>query len=99
MANQPEEPRAQAKPRGDGKLKPGQIDPILNPLIERAKKSIFSEDYQDKATNEETLGIIVAKYLRWDSRIIDCFLSALEDANFHTLRAKIEALIVSHKEG
>lgn len=64
----------------------------LKKLIEEGKKEFFTAEYQDKATDEEALGMIVAKYFTWDSRIITCFLEALEDANFHDLRGQIEEL-------
>ena len=63
----------------------------LKVLVEQKKKEAFIEP--NKATDEEALGILIATYFEWDSRIIRCFLEALEDANFHTLRGQIEELI------
>jgi hypothetical protein len=41
-------------------------------------------------TDAECLGIALAHWADWDGvKIVEAFLSALEDANFHDLREKI----------
>jgi len=60
-----------------------QVQAILNPLIEAMKKSAFTDDY--KATTEEALGIILAKFYEWNgNKILKASANALEDANYHT---------------
>lgn len=53
----------------------------------------FVEGYEAKP--EEKIGIALAHYFKWDSRIIDTCINALEDANFHT---EAEGLMESHDE-
>ncbi len=63
----------------------------LKEIIEGKKKEIFVKGY--KATDEEILGVIISQYFEWIGKsIADTFLNALEDSNFHTLRAEIEEL-------
>ena len=66
----------------------------LKDLIQRQKVKSFLPEYREKATDAEALGIVIANYFKWTGKpIIEAFLSALEDANFHTLRGQIEELI------
>lgn len=45
-------------------------------------------------SDAEALGVIVSVWSSWDGdAICEAFLAALEDANFHTLRAKLEPII------
>ena len=62
----------------------------LKTVIEDIRRNRFYEEYQDKATEMECLGVAIASYFDWDSRIIDTFLEAMTDANFHTLRQTVE---------
>jgi hypothetical protein len=51
----------------------------------------------DAVTNEQALGVIIAKYCQYDgARIVSALQYALEDANHHDLNRKIDALI--HEE-
>ena len=60
-----------------------QVQAIFTPLIEATKKSAFTDDY--KATTEEALGIILAKFYEWNgNKILKASAYALEDANYHT---------------
>ena len=42
----------------------------LEQLIQEAKKEIFTPEYQDKATDAETLGVMVSKYAKWEGNFI-----------------------------
>ncbi len=73
------------------KMKEKTQKEILKQLIDRRKKEIFVEGYDGK--DEETLGIIISQYFEWTGEtIIDTFLHALEDSNFHTLAGQISEL-------
>ena len=66
----------------------------LKNMIDRQKKDSFVPEYQDKATDEEALGLIVSNYFQWDGlAILKTLSSALEDANFHSENEKIQAMI------
>jgi len=70
----------------------------LKSLIEAKKKSVFVKEYQDKATDAETLGIMISQYYEWDGiKILETAFSALEDANFHTEATKVENMIENVK--
>jgi hypothetical protein len=48
----------------------------------------------DNTSDSEAIGVLVASYFEWTGEpIIDTFLEALEDANFHTLRAALLEVI------
>ena len=70
----------------------------LKALIEAQKDRSFVAEYRPKATDADGLGLMVAHYFKWDGQqIVEAFLGALEDANFHTLRAQIVEL--ANKDG
>ena len=61
--------------------------------IELGRKTFYRQEYWNSIPEEEILGVIIAKYCEWiGSRILKVMLSALEDANYHTLVSEIEAL-------
>jgi len=61
-----------------------KIAQVLKPLIDEVKKDVFVNP--DNADDEETLGIIIAKYLDWSGIAIqNVALAAFEDANFHNV--------------
>lgn len=65
----------------------------LKEIIEARKKDMFVKTYQNKATDEKVLGVMISQYFKWSGKpIVDTFLNALEDSNFHELRGKIEDL-------
>ena len=65
----------------------------LKELIQEAKKEIFSPEYVDKATDSETLGIMISKYGKWNGGFIfEVATSAFEDSNFHSFNAKFSRL-------
>lgn len=66
----------------------------LKKLIDAKKQSAFVDDYKDKATDEEALGLLIAGYFEWDGlAILKTLYSALEDANFHTENKTISDMI------
>ena len=61
-------------------------------LIELVRPIVYLPEYQQKTPDEEVLGVAVAKYCDWTSdRILRTFSSALEDANFASLSAKVDS--------
>jgi len=59
-----------------------KVHKVLQPLIDELKKKIFTPEYREKATDEETLGIIVSKYCEWDvNKIKEVIDACKEDAN------------------
>jgi hypothetical protein len=67
-----------------------EIRSTLKPLLGKVASKCFVADY--KATEQECLGLVVSKYLEWDSRIVRTCYEALEDANFHDLSAAFSEL-------
>jgi hypothetical protein len=66
--------------------------------IEIARKTFYRQEYWNTIPEEEILGVIIAKYCEWKgSKILKVMLSALEDANYHTLASEIEALTEKQK--
>jgi len=69
------------------------IKETLDRLITQLRPEIFTEEYAEKATPEEVLGIIISNYEEWyGAKIVAVLVYALEDANFHTLADKIKTL-------
>ena len=65
------------------------VEARLDSLIAELEGHIFSV----KVGNEEVLGVILAKYCRWQgSKILDIAIQALDDANFHTEAAKVQEI-------
>jgi hypothetical protein len=66
-----------------------KIKAVLEPLIKEAKKEIFINP--ENETDEDTLGIILAKYLDWDGYKIKAVAeAAFEDANFSDVNIEID---------
>jgi hypothetical protein len=64
----------------------------LQALIERQR----AESFQPGApvSDEKVLGVLIAKYLRWDGdAIVETLVAALVDANFHDDAARVQALV------
>lgn len=67
------------------------IMPVLSALVERVKLSSFVPGY--KATDQEAVGLLVARVFKWDGcAILDAAALALEDANFHKEAAAVAAM-------
>lgn len=70
------------------------ISKRIKDLIELGRATFYLPEYRQGVPEEEILGVIVAKYCQWQGeRIIKTMLSALEDANYHTLGAEIEGVV------
>jgi len=65
--------------------KQGELESRLKSILDDAKKKYFNDDYQDKASYEETLGLLVSKFCKWDGdKIFRVCNEAFEDSNFHS---------------
>jgi hypothetical protein len=66
------------------------IEQHLKAVIQEIRTTRFYKEYQDNATDMECLGIAMAGYFDWDSRIVEAFCEAMTDANFRDLRETVE---------
>jgi len=65
----------------------------LKDLIELGRGTFYLPEYRGGVSEDEILGVIVAKYCEWTgSRIVKVSVEALEDANYHGLSAQVEDL-------
>ena len=68
---------------------------LLRLVIDDVKINSFTDGYW--ATDEEALGLIIARVFDWDGvAIVKALGYALEDANFHTLRDIIDEVASVH---
>ena len=59
-------------------------------VIKLVRQSAYTDPNDPRVTDADALGIIVAKYLKWDGAdIMETMHSALEDANFHDLNERL----------
>ena len=64
------------------------VKDLMPYVIQLVKEKAFTNP--DQITDADALGIIVAKYLKWNGAdIMKTMHSALEDANYHTLNEKL----------
>jgi hypothetical protein len=64
----------------------------LQALIERQRAESFRA--RSGVSDEKVLGVLIAKYARWDgAAIIEAAVAALVDANFHDEAARVQALL------
>ena len=64
------------------------VKDLMPYVIQLVKEKAFTNP--DQITDADALGIIVAKYLKWDGAdIMETMHSALEDANFHDLNERL----------
>lgn len=64
----------------------------VRPIVDQIKKDYFNADYQ--ASDEEAAGILLSQFFSWDGiSVLTAASHGLEDANFHTLSAKVDQLI------
>ena len=69
-------------------------DATLTKLAHEKVKTAFIESYRAKATEQESIGMILAKHFGWDGiAIMETMAHALEDANFHTEAATVREWI------
>ena len=65
----------------------------LKQIIDLAKKEIFVEEFQSKASDTETLGVLVSQFCKWNGKaIFEVATSAFEDSNFHNFNEQFEKL-------
>jgi hypothetical protein len=63
-------------------------------IVATGREEIYLPAYRANIQDPEVLGVIVGRFFEWGGKsIIQAFLSALEEANFHELRAQIEKLL------
>lgn len=81
-----------------GKLKPytdgsqAAAQPEFTKIAKAVAETTFMEDYE--ASEEETLGIALARHFRWDGiALMKMAAAALEDSNFHAEAAKLDEMI------
>ena len=66
------------------------IKDLMPKVIKMVRQTAYVDPNDPRVTDADALGIIVAKYLKWDGAdIMETMHSALEDANYHTLNEKL----------
>ena len=66
------------------------VKDLIPYVIKLVKETAYTDPNDQRVTDADALGIIVAKYLKWDGGdIMETMFSALEDANFHDLNNKL----------
>jgi hypothetical protein len=66
------------------------VKDLIPYVIKLVKETAYTDPNDPRVTDADALGIIVAKYLKWDGAdIMETMQSALEDANYHTLNEKL----------
>jgi len=75
-----------------------KVATLMDQIVEIIRSECFRPEYQSRATVEECVGIAIAKYFAWDSRIFLAFYEALEDANFHFEADEVHTLAVRVNE-
>tara|TARA_R100000773_G_C4191009_1_gene96944 strand:- start:384 stop:620 length:237 start_codon:yes stop_codon:yes gene_type:complete len=61
----------------------------LKKIIQDTKKIAFTNP--EKATDEDTLGLIISNLCQYDGqKIFNVLYSAFEDSNFHSFNSKME---------
>ena len=80
-------------------MKKSSFKKILTALIDEKRDDFFTLQYRDQATDEETLGIMLAHYFEWDGvAIMRAFSESLEDANFHSETAIVREMIEKYEK-
>ncbi len=87
-------PEERQREREENKKRVDYMNTELARLIEVGRMTFYTEEARAEISKAEILGCIIANYFEWSGEpIIKAFLSALEDANYHTLRGQIEELL------
>ena len=60
---------------------------LLKQVVAIERDIAFIPEFREQATDAECLGLALASYFEWDTRIIMACISALEDANLHAAAA------------
>jgi hypothetical protein len=67
------------------------IDLILPELIEQTRRESFDPKYWDQVTDQEVLGVILARHFKWNGRAcFETLTHALEDANYHSANRALQ---------
>ena len=57
----------------------------LKKLIEITREKSFNPEYWVKVSDQDVLGVMIARYFEWDGQaIFGTMQNAFTDANFHT---------------
>lgn len=87
-------PDERQREREENKKRIDYMKTELAKMIEVGRMTFYTEEARADISKAEILGCIISKYFEWSGApIIEAFLSALEDANYHTLRGQIEELL------
>ena len=69
------------------------MNELIKKIIDDVRNNSFKEEYKNKATDEECLGIAISKHFKWDGEaIFKTATSAFEDSNFHGFNEKFETI-------
>lgn len=68
-----------------------QNEATIDRIVREIKHELYTEP--SSVSDAEAYGVMTAHYFEWDgARIVEAFLSTLEDANYHTFRARVQEL-------
>lgn len=88
--------RMYSRKSGRTKLLESKLRKVIRPIVERMLREGEDDDELSKASE---WGSELSEKCRWDGYLISLvYLEALTDANFHTLRKKIEPVINKYFE-
>lgn len=88
--------RMYSRKSGRTKLLESKLRKVIRPMVERMLREGEDDDELSKASE---WGSELSEKCRWDGYLISLvYLEALTDANFHTLRKKIEPVINKYFE-
>ena len=72
---------------------------LIKEIIDQAKKEIFVKGYESKFIDEETMGVLLSQYFKWNGRsIYKVAYNAFEDSNFHKFNEKFCCLWADTEE-
>ena len=64
-----------------------KIAELLTEAALRSRNNSFLPDYRASITDYDALGVAISNWTHFDGdKIAECFFSALEDANCHSIR-------------
>lgn len=72
---------------------------LIKEIIDQAKKEIFVKGYESKFIDEETMGVLLSQYFKWNGgSIYKVAYNAFEDSNFHKFNEKFSNLWTDTEE-
>ena len=72
---------------------------LMKEIIDQAKKEIFVKGYESKFIDEETMGVLLSQYFKWNGRsIYKVAYNAFEDSNFHKFNEEFSNLWTDTEE-